>query len=183
MRAADIRANVRALWAALGGDPGIAKGSKAVEQLDLARYQGTWYEIARLNHPFERRLSNVTATYTPRDDGGVDVLNRGFDLVRRQWRSAKGVAYPAGRNTPAGRLKVSFFWRFFAGYNIIYLDAHYDHAIIVGPNRRYLWVLSRSPFISDTVFKELTHWLTRQGLPAGDLYRVHHDGFLFDPQV
>ncbi|MCX2522644.1 lipocalin family protein [Larsenimonas rhizosphaerae] len=169
-----MKANLRAVWAAAGGDPGIPGGIKPVAHVDAERYKGTWYEIARLDHPFERRLSEVTASYYPRADGGLDVVNRGYDVVKRMWKEARGVAYPV--NQPAdGRFKVTFFWRFYAGYNIILLDPEYDHVVIVGPNRHFLWVLARTPWISDSVFKDITHWLSSQGFPASDLNRVHHE--------
>jgi apolipoprotein D and lipocalin family protein len=81
----------------------------------------TWYEIARLDHRFERGLSQVSASYSKRSDGGVDVINRGFSSQANKWKEAKGRAYFIGEPDVA-RLKVTFFWPFYGGYNVIELD-------------------------------------------------------------
>lgn len=127
----------------LPGCVGIPDNLSAVDGFDVERYLGTWYEIARLDHPFERGLSRVTATYSRRADGGIDVVNRGFDAEAGVWDEARGKAYFVG-DRRSGRLKVSFFGPFYGGYNIIALDKEsYGYALVCGPDRSYLWILVR----------------------------------------
>ncbi|WP_431224087.1 outer membrane lipoprotein Blc [Serratia sp. L9] len=120
------------------------KDVKVVDNFDSQRYLGTWYEIARLDHRFERGLEQVTANYSPREDGGLKVVNRGFDTKRQQWKESEGKAYFIGSPQTAA-LKVSFFGPFYGGYNVIELDPQYRYALVCGPNKDYLWILSRTP--------------------------------------
>ncbi|MGO2156343.1 MAG: outer membrane lipoprotein Blc [Serratia proteamaculans] len=120
------------------------KDVKVVNNFDSQRYLGTWYEIARLDHSFERGLEQVTANYTPREDGGLQVINRGFNTQKQQWQESTGKAYFIGSPQVAA-LKVSFFGPFYGGYNVIELDTDYRYALVCGPNRDYLWILSRTP--------------------------------------
>jgi apolipoprotein D and lipocalin family protein len=139
---------VRALaWvgcAVLGGCGQIPDGVEPVRGFEAARYLGTWYEIARLDHGFERGLTRVTATYAAREDGSIDVLNRGYDAETKQWRDARGRARFVGPRD-MGQLEVSFFGPFYGGYNVVELDAAYSIALIAGPTRSYLWILARQP--------------------------------------
>ena len=122
---------------------GIPEGVTAVDGFEIKRYLGQWYEIARLDHRFERGLEAISATYTLRDDGGVDVLNQGWVTAEGEWKKAEGNAYFVGE-PDKGRLKVSFFGPFYGGYNIIALDKKdYSYALVAGPDRSYLWLLSR----------------------------------------
>ncbi|CAI1870175.1 outer membrane lipoprotein Blc [Serratia proteamaculans] len=120
------------------------KDVKVVNNFDSQRYLGTWYEIARLDHRFERGLEQVTANYSPREDGGLKVINRGFNTQKQQWQESTGKAYFIGSPQVAA-LKVSFFGPFYGGYNVIELDTDYRYALVCGPNRDYLWILSRTP--------------------------------------
>lgn len=119
-----------------------------VGQVDLSRYAGTWYEIARFPNSFQdgpgRRCDDATATYTPRPDGTVRVLNRCRDTANGgAERRAEGVARPA---TPGSdRLRVSFFWPFSGDYWVIGLDPQYRWAVVGAPGRDQLWILSRTP--------------------------------------
>ena len=122
----------------------IPDGVQPVTGFDAERYLGTWYEVARLDHSFERGLSRVTATYAARPDGGIDVLNRGYDAEDGEWREARGRARFVGPRDVAS-LEVSFFGPFYGGYNVVDLDPGYTIALVVGPSRDYLWILSRSP--------------------------------------
>ncbi len=129
----------------LFGCVGPPEGIRPVADFNVERYLGVWYEIARLDHRFERGLSDVSAIYTPRDDGGIDVLNRGFDAASHQWKEVRGRAYFTGSERQ-GSLKVSFFGPFYGGYHVIALDREeYGHALVCGPNRSYLWILARTP--------------------------------------
>ncbi|EHR40380.1 lipocalin family protein [Alishewanella jeotgali] len=126
----------------LAGCTSVPEKVTPVSPFELERYLGTWHEIARLDHRFERGLTQVTAEYSLRQDGGVTVLNRGFDAANQRWKSATGKAYfVADSNT--GRLKVSFFGPFYGGYNIAKLDPDYQIALVVGPNLDYAWLLAR----------------------------------------
>ena len=128
----------------LAGCAQIPDGVEPVRGFDAERYLGTWYEIARLDHSFERGLSKVTATYTARDDGGIGVLNRGFSAEKGEWDEASGRAKFVGARD-VGQLKVSFFGPFYGGYNVVDLDPAYQYSLVVGPNRSYLWILARQP--------------------------------------
>lgn len=133
----------------VSGCVGIPDNVTAIRGFELERYLGTWYEIARLDHSFERGLSQVTATYSARDDGGIDVVNKGFNKKTGTWRQADGKAYfVAGPDI--GRLKVSFFGPFYGGYNVISLDTQgYSYSLVCGPNRSYLWILARAPKLDE----------------------------------
>ena len=127
----------------------------AVENFSLQRYLGTWYEVARLDHSFERGLSQVTATYSLREDGGVRVINRGFDAEKSDWQSAEGKAYFTGKSS-TGALKVSFFGPFYGAYIVVELDHEdYQYSMVAGPNNKYLWILARSPELEPAVLKQL----------------------------
>ncbi|MBN1545437.1 MAG: lipocalin family protein, partial [Syntrophaceae bacterium] len=138
----------------IAGCTGIPDGVQAVRGFQADRYLGVWFEIARLDHSFERGLSNVSATYSPRPDGGIDVLNRGYDAKKGKWKEAQGRAYFIG-SRDEGRLKVSFFGPFYGAYNIIALDRdNYRYALVCGPDRSYLWILAREKNLkAETLFK------------------------------
>jgi apolipoprotein D and lipocalin family protein len=121
---------------------GIPDGVQAVRGFELERYLGQWYAMARLDHRFERGLSRVSATYTRRDDGSVNVLNRGYDAQKGQWRQVEGRARFIGDPGTAS-LKVSFFGPFFGGYHVVDLDPDYRWALVMGPTRGYFWILAR----------------------------------------
>ena len=141
--------------ALLTGCTGIPEGIKAVDGFDVNRYLGVWYEVARLDHRFERGLENVSATYTLRKDGGVDVLNKGYDTKAGEWRQAQGKAYFV-EQPDKGRLKVSFFGPFYGGYNIIELDKKaYAYSIVTGPDRSYFWILSRTKHLPEATMQAL----------------------------
>lgn len=147
------------------------KDVKVVDNFQLPRYLGTWYEIARLDHSFERGLDHVTANYTLRDDGGVKVTNRGYNAKKQQWQESIGKAYFIGSPQQAS-LKVSFFGPFYGGYNVIDLDDEYQHALIAGPNRDYLWILSRTPTIDNQTRDRLVAVAKQYGFPVEELIWV-----------
>ena len=129
----------------LSGCTGIPEGVTAIDGFEINRYMGTWYEIARLDHRFERGLDKISATYTLRGDGGVRVLNKGWNQAEGEWKQAEGKAYFV-EQPDQGRLKVSFFGPFYGGYNIIDLDEKdYAYSMVTGPDKSYLWILSRTP--------------------------------------
>jgi len=139
----------------LPGCTGVPEGVETVTGIEFKRYLGKWYEIARLDHSFERGLHRVTADYSLRDDGGVRVINRGYDVKKKEWQEAEGRAYFV-ESSRVGRLKVSFFGPFFGGYNIIDLDKErYSYALVCGYNRNYLWILSRAPALDPATTERL----------------------------
>jgi len=127
---------------------GLPKNVTPVSDFETQRYLGTWYEIARLDHRFERGLSNVTATYSLKGDGGLVVANRGYSIKKSEWKDATGKAYFVGDNS-VGHLKVSFFGPFYASYAVFELDKeNYQYAYVAGNNKKTLWFLSRTPEVS-----------------------------------
>ncbi len=131
--------------ALLAGCVAVPDGIQPVSGFQAERYLGTWYEIARLDHGFERGMSRVTAEYRKRDDGGIDVVNRGYLADSKTWKQAEGKAYFV--QTPdIGYLKVSFFGPVDGSYVVFELDKQdYRYALVAGPDRSYLWLLARSP--------------------------------------
>lgn len=129
-----------------------------VKEFEIDRYLGKWYEIARLDHSFERGLERVTAEYSRRDDGGIAVINRGFSPEKKEWTQAKGKAYFV--NDPdEGYLKVSFFGPFYGSYVVFELDKeNYEYAFVSGPDLSYLWLLSRKPVLPKAI---VDHFIAR----------------------
>ncbi|EHM51824.1 lipocalin family protein [Yokenella regensburgei] len=162
---------VAALLLAACSSPIPPAGVTVVTPFNTQRYLGTWYEIARLDHSFESGLENVTATYSLRDDGGLNVLNKGFNPDRGMWQKTDGVAYFTG-STNVAALKVSFIGPFYGGYNVIGLDKNYQHALVCGPDRDYLWILARTPTISAEMKQVLLASATRQGFDVSKLIWV-----------
>jgi apolipoprotein D and lipocalin family protein len=143
-----------------------------VKNFDLQRYLGVWYEAARLPHSFEKGLDRVTATYTLQEDGTIQVLNKGFDTSKGEWKEAVGKAYIP--DTAAGALlKVSFFWIFYAEYKVIVLDSvSYSYAMVTSSSKKYLWILSRSPQMDQFVYDELVRKANDWGFNVSQIYRV-----------
>ena len=135
-------------------------GIQVEPRVEPAKYIGTWYEIVRLDHSFEYGLEKVTATYSLREDGGLKVLNRGYNPEAGEWEEAEGKAYFVEPKNPdgsyPGKLKVSFFGPFYGGYNIIELGKpNYDYVMLTGPNKSYFWILSRTPQLPDSIQTKL----------------------------
>jgi apolipoprotein D and lipocalin family protein len=159
----------------LSGCLGIPDGAKPVEDFDLEKYLGTWYEIARLDHKFERGLSNVTAQYDIREDGGVRVLNRGFNEIKDEWNEAEGKAFFVD-DTSIGQLKVSFFGPFYASYNLIALDQQdYQWSLVAGPDTDYLWILARTPELDQDIIDELISTAKSLGFKTDELIFVDQE--------
>ncbi len=146
-----------------------------VKEFELNRYLGKWYEIARLDHSFERGLERVTAEYSLRDDGGVAVVNRGFSPDRDEWKVAEGKAYFVNDKNE-GYLKVSFFGPFYGSYVIFELDKqNYNYAFISGPDTSYLWLLSRTPRVPQDLIDNFIKRSKDIGFDVNDLIFVRHD--------
>ena len=158
----------------LGACTSVPEGLTVISGFDLERYLGTWYEIARLDHKFERGLSNVTATYSLRDDGGVHVVNQGYNEKAGKWDEAVGKAYFV-ESPDKGRLKVSFFGPFYGGYNIIEIDqVGYQYSMVAGPNRSYLWILARMSELEPGLVDRLVGKARELGFSTDDLIFVEH---------
>ena len=161
------------LLALLGGCTGVPDGLTPVDNFDANRYLGTWYEIARLDHRFERGLEQVSAHYSLNPDGSIKVINRGYDPEQRQWQQAEGTAKFVAEPT-IGQLKVSFFGPFYGGYNVLQLAPDYRYALISGPDRDYLWILARSASLPEQDLKFLVAEAKRMGFATEQLIYVHH---------
>ena len=146
-----------------------------VATVDLNRYKGTWYEIARLPIFFERKLKCVTATYTLRDDGKITVLNKGNYITDPQKStSSKGVAWIPDKNSSA-KLKVQFFWPFSGDYWILYLDNDYNYVLVGDPSHKYLWILAREKKMDETTYKMLLQKAVDNGYDIKPIIRVEQD--------
>lgn len=152
----------------------VPEGVGTVKGFELERYLGRWYEIARLDHSFERGLVDVTAEYAIRDDGGVKVINRGYHQLKQEWKEIEGKAF--FQDTPdKGLLKVSFFGPFYGTYNIVELDKiNYSYALVCGPDRSYLWILARTPKISKKISDDLMAKASSLGFDTSKLILVEH---------
>lgn len=150
----------------------IASDIQSVRGFDVEKYLGTWYEIARLDHSFEQDLHHVTATYSLRNDGGLDVVNKGRHDETGDWEVAEGKAYFVDDEN-VGRLKVSFFGPFYGGYHIIALDKkNYSYSMVTGPNRSYLWILSRQPTMQKETLNDLINLAKKLGYDTDKLIFV-----------
>lgn len=145
-----------------------------VTDFELDRYLGTWYEIARLDHSFERGLSKVTAEYSLREDGGVRVLNRGYSEKKGEWSEAEGKGYFV-YSEDIGHLKVSFFGPFYSSYAIFGLDEDYQYAWVAGNNTDYLWLLAREPGVSEELINTFEARAAELGFATDELIFVDHD--------
>jgi apolipoprotein D and lipocalin family protein len=151
------------------------KSPKVVSSVDLARYQGTWYEIARLPNFFEKKLKCITATYTLRDDGKMTVLNKGNQIAApHKPSSSQGVAWVPDKNSPA-KLKVQFFWPFSGDYWIMFLDQDYRYVLVGDPDRKYLWILCRENHLDEVTYNMLLQKAVDNGYDLTSIIKVQHD--------
>lgn len=172
-----LRSTILALLFAmtlLGCSTAPPEGLRPVSSFDLDRYLGQWYEIARLDHSFERGMSDVNATYQLNDDGSVKVINRGYDTGRQAWKEAIGRALFVGDRS-TGSLKVSFFGPFYGGYHVIALDQeNYRWSLVAGPDRDYLWILARDKTLSADIREQLLGQARALGFATEKLIWVDH---------
>lgn len=152
----------------------IPENISPVTGFDINQYLGTWYEIARLDHSFERGLERVTAQYSLRDDGGIKVVNKGIDPKKNSWKEVIGKAYFVG-DSNLGSLKVSFWGPFYSSYNIIALDEKkYSYSMVCGPNKSYLWILAREPHMEESLKSELMNRAKALGFRTDKMIHVTH---------
>ncbi len=165
---------VLGLFLGVSGCTEAPEGVEPITGFEPDRYLGQWYEIARLDHSFERGLSNVTATYEAHENGKIGVTNRGFKQETCAWDEATGSARFLGARD-VGSLAVTFFWPFEGGYHIVELDRDdYQYALVSGPSREYLWILARTPTLPAETQAMLVHRATALGFPTDDLIFVDH---------
>jgi len=146
-----------------------------VPDVDLNRYQGTWYEIARLPFRFEAKLKCITATYTLREDGRINVLNSGhLKSDPGTVSKARAVAFIPDSKVPA-KLKVQFFWPFKGNYWIMELDSNYRYVMIGEPSFKYLWILSREKELDSGILESLKKKAAEAGYNLSDLIMTEHD--------
>lgn len=152
----------------------VPNGVAPIQNFELDRYLGRWYEVARLDHSFERGLEAVTANYSLREDGGIRVINSGRDINSGELQQAEGRAYFVDKSN-IGHLKVSFFGPFYGSYVIFELDQiDYQYAFVAGNSRDYLWLLARSPAVSDAVLSNFKQKASKYGFNTDDLILVQH---------
>ena len=162
------------VFLSLTGCLGMPEKVTPVENFELNRYLGKWYEIARLDHPFERGLERVSAEYSMREDGGVSVVNRGYSIKDDEWKVAEGKAYFVdGENK--GYLKVSFFGPFYGSYVVFEIDEeNYSYAFVSGPDTSYLWLLARTTEIPREIIEKFRRRAEALGFDTGNLIFVSH---------
>ncbi len=148
-------------------------GVTAVTPFDVQRYEGRWYEIARLDHSFERGMTDVSALYTAQDDGSIRVVNRGYLPAKDKWREAVGRALFTGSSN-TGSLKVSFFGPFYGGYHIAALDPDYRWSLVIGADTSYAWILARDKQIDESVREDLVARAEALGVDTSELIWVEH---------
>ena len=141
-----------------------------VRNLDLARYLGTWYEIARFDHSFERGLENVTAEYLLRDDGKIDVINSGWK--KGKYKVAEGKARQPDPKSDPAHLEVSFFLFFYSDYNVLMIDEDYEIALVGSKGPGYLWILARNPAVDTETLNSVVDEAERRGYDTSKLIWV-----------
>ena len=145
---------------------------KVVKELDLQKYLGTWYELARYNHRFERGLVGVTANYSIREDGKIKVLNSGYKKsLDGRFKQAEGKAYLPDPKLEPGKLKVSFFWNFYGDYFVLDLDENYQWAIVGSSSDKYLWILSRTAQLNQDLYNKLLDKIKLRGYDVSQLIK------------
>lgn len=152
----------------------IPKGAQPIYPFDVRKYLGTWYEIARLDYKYERHLTNVTATYAMNGGSDIKVSNKGFNPDKQEWKENTGKAKFIGPPELA-RLKVSFFGPFYAGYNVIDVDEHYKHALVVGNNLHHIWILSRHTSIPADIKQRFLEKAASLGYDTNAFIWTKHD--------
>jgi apolipoprotein D and lipocalin family protein len=153
----------------------LPEGIQPVSGFEIERYLGTWYEIARLDHRFEKGLDNVSAHYALRKDGGIDVINSGYSTKNKQWKEAQGKAYFVDDNEK-GHLKVSFFGPFYSSYVIFELDkADYEYAFVSGYTHDYLWLLARKPVVDKAIIERFLDRSKSLGFSTEEILLISQD--------
>lgn len=153
---------------------GIPKGATAVKNFNSEKYLGKWYEIARFDYRFEKDMDNVTAEYLLNPDGTIKVKNRGYNYVKKEWKESVGEARFVNDKSEA-RLKVSFFKPIWSGYNVIDIDENYQYALVVGNSTKYIWILSRTKEIPNSIRERFLEKAKKLGYKTEELIWVNHN--------
>ncbi|MDR2011372.1 MAG: lipocalin family protein [Bacteroidales bacterium] len=151
----------------------IPKNAKAVNQFDIKKYLGKWYEIARLDFHWEKNMNNTTAEYLQNDDGSIKVINRGYNFKKREDKISVGKAVFVGDQKTA-KLKVKFGGQVYSGYNVIEIDPNYKYALVAGRNLNYLWILSRKRHIPEDIKQKYLQIAQNIGYDTENLIWVQH---------
>lgn len=141
--------------------------NSTVKAIDLDRYLGSWYEIARYDHSFERGLSHAKAAYTQNPDGTIRVRNSGIKDGKPRTSIGK-----AKLTDTAGLLRVSFFGPFYSDYRVMMLSEDYNYALIGSGSSKYLWILSRTPVIPAEIQMQILDVASRRGYDTSKLIWV-----------
>ncbi len=152
----------------------IPKNATPVQNFNVDKYLGSWYEIARFDFRFEKDMNNVMAQYSLNEKNNVTVLNSGYNYIKEEWVSAQGVAKFRGDKDRAA-LKVSFFGPFYSGYNVIALDEDYKYALVAGKSLKYLWILSREKSIPEDIKTAYLKIAQDVGYDTSKLIWVEHN--------
>ena len=155
----------------------IHSGIEPINDFKLNKYLGTWYEIARIENSFEEGLTNVTATYSWRKDGKVKVVNKGYDIEEGEWDEADGYAEFATKPQVA-HLEVTFFWPFYADYVVFEIDPDYQYAFVTSDSNEYLWLLAKTPQVSQTVIKRFMQVAREKNFKIDDLVFVPQEKYI-----
>jgi len=158
-------------WLSACSSTGVPEGIEAVSGFEISRYLGTWYEIARLDHAFERGLEAVSAEYALADDGSVRVANRGWSIEDQAWQQAEGRAR-FEQDPGTAHLAVSFFGPFYGSYVVFELDPGYQQAFVTGDDRDTLWFLARTPTVSEADMARFASRAEALGFDLDGLIRV-----------
>ena len=148
--------------------------AEPVSNFQLNNYLGKWYELARIDFRQEKNLDNTTANYSLNDNGTVKVINKGYNVVKNEWKEAKGKAKFRGEEN-VGALKVSFFGPFYSGYNVLAIDKNYKYVLVGGKNLDYLWILSREKTIPENVKNDYLAKAKAIGYDTNRLIWIKHD--------
>lgn len=153
---------------------GIPEGATAIKNFNSEKYLGKWYEIARFDYRFEKDMDNVTAEYSLNPDGTIKVKNRGYNYVKKEWKESVGEAKFVNDKSEA-RLKVSFFKPIWSGYNVIDIDENYQYALVVGNSTEYIWILSRTKEIPNSIRERFLEKARKLGYNTEKLIWVNHN--------
>ena len=140
---------------------------ETVQKVDVQKYLGTWYEIARYEHFFEKDCKNVTANYSMLDEKTIKVINKCTKITTNEKKEAFARAYATDETN--SKLKVSFFRPFYGDYWVLMLDKNYQYALVGTPSREYLWILSRNSKLDEKTKNEILQKLPELGFDASKL--------------
>jgi apolipoprotein D and lipocalin family protein len=160
------------ILSSLFGCISIPSGVSPLSNFQQDKYLGTWYEIARSDNSFEKNLNQVSAEYSLKSDGGINVVNKGYDTVNKKWKSVTGKAYFID-NKSFAHLKVSFFGPFYSSYIVFKVDENYKYALVSSYDKSYIWLLSREKSMPANIKKEFLDYAGQIGFDTDKLIDVN----------